>query len=84
MIKYEWRTSLDPQEAAELADLLDRAGNQASGSRAALVSFQLDGNTYVVLDTHPASDVFGDTDTGITLTGLVDVQWSDFACVVVV
>ena len=25
MIKYEWRTSLDPQEAAELADLLDRA-----------------------------------------------------------
>lgn len=67
-----------------LADLLDRAGNQASGSRAALVSFQLDGNTYVVLDTHPASDVFGDTDTGITLTGLVDVQWSDFACVVVV
>lgn len=27
MIKYEWRTHLDPEESAELADLLDRASS---------------------------------------------------------
>lgn len=77
-------TKITPTAGDTLISLLDKAAGQPSSGAAKLVSFQFSGDTYVVLDTNTSVNTFSATDAAIKLTGLVNLQTSDFACVLVV
>ncbi|MEN9985822.1 MAG: hypothetical protein RI925_1324, partial [Pseudomonadota bacterium] len=77
-------TQITPTAGDTLVSLLDKAAGQPSNGAAKLVSFQFSGDTYVVLDTNTSVNTFSATDAAIKLTGLVNLQTSDFACVLVV
>jgi len=76
-------TKITPTAGDTLVSLLDKAAGQPSNGAAKLVSFQFSGDTYVVLDTNTSVNTFSATDAAIKLTGLVNLQTSDFACVLV-
>jgi len=77
-------TQITPTAGDTLVSLLDKAAGLPNSGEAKLVSFQFSGDTYVVLDTNTSVNTFSATDAAIKLTGLVSLQTSDFACVLVV
>lgn len=77
-------TKITPTAGDTLVSLLNKAAGLPNSGEAKLVSFQFSGDTYVVLDTNTSVNTFSATDAAIKLTGLVNLQTSDFACVLVV
>lgn len=86
MIKYEWRTGLDPQEAAELAALLDRAARHDAEAEHNTIDFgdvertlASEGIRHLVIWMLPHATTLDGADEPERIAGLVRVVDGDDA-----